>query len=284
MKLTLLVVVAALAAGCARPAYVVKSDVQAAFMRGEIAQLRETYFDMPIEEIEAANMAVSSDSLVFNSCTVVDYNRAGYITRTDVFKGKDSVHVSREEYFYDPSGTRMERAVSHNPIKRTYAATLYTYDSEGRLVHEADPIHGWRFDYGYDRRGYLRSRVDTTNLEAPLKTIYRYDRFGRLKTVKPTKGGGSKKKYSYHGDSAIPAVIRTGRTETDRYDERGNLTSLTATVVEERNKRGRVKSSFPVMLTAEYEYDPRGNWIRRVQLYKGEVQSVALRELEYWDE
>jgi hypothetical protein len=39
-----------------------------------------------------------------------------------------------------------------------------------------------------------------------------------------------------------------------------------------------------VTLTAEYDYDAHGNWIRRVQFYKGEVQSVAVREIEYYED
>jgi YD repeat-containing protein len=268
----LLVTIAAVAAGCARPAYVVRSDAEAAYIRGEIKQLRETVYDV-----------MDGDSLAVDTRTVVDYNRAGNITRTDVFKGADSIHISREEYLYDPSGERMESAVSHNPLRQTHRTVLYRYDEQGRLAQETDRAYGWHYDYAYDRHGYLRSIVDTTDLKAPLKTVYRYDRLGRLRVEKNVKGGGPKKRYTWHGNGNVIAEIRS-KTETDRYDERGDLVAMTAIVTQERNKRGRAKRSFPFTMTAEYEYDPQGNWIRRVQLYKGAAQRVTVREIDYWGE
>jgi YD repeat-containing protein len=241
-------------------------------MRGHVRQLRETVYD------------IAGDSPVVSAHTVVDYNRAGNISRTDIFKGPDSIHVSRLEYFYDPSGERMERAVDRNPLKHTFSTILYRYDDKGRLIDESDPINGGRYDYAYDRYGYLKTRIDTTNLESPQKTKYRYDRLGRLRVEKNVRGGGSTKRYAWHGDGEIIAEIRTGKTEIDRYDERGDLVTMTATVVEKRNRRGRITRTYPVTLTAGYEYDPVGNWIRRVQLFRGEVQNVAVREIDYWDE
>jgi YD repeat-containing protein len=271
MKTVLFITIAALAAGCARPAYVIKSDAEAAYMRGQIKQLTETVYD------------AVGDSLAVNTCTVVDYNRVGNITRTDVFKGADSIHVSREEYSYDPSGKRMESAVRHDPLRQTYNTVLYRYDEQGRLVQEIDRTYGWHYDYAYDRHGYLRSRVDTAHKESPLKTVYRYDRLGRLRVEKNVKGGGPKKRYTWHGNGETIAEIRS-KTEIDRYDERGNLVSMTAIVTEENNKKWWAKRTFPFTMTAEHEYDPRGNWIRRVQLYKGAAQTVAVREIDYWGE
>jgi YD repeat-containing protein len=178
----------------------------------------------------------------------------------------------------------MERAVERNPQKHTFSTIVYGHDENGRLISETDPLSGWRYDYAYDRHGYLRKRVDTTNLESPHKTKYRYDRLGRLRVEKNVRGGASTKRYSWHGEGNVIAEIRTGKTEIDRYDERGDLVTMTANVIEKRNRRGRVTHTFPVTLTAEYEYDPRGNWIRRVQLFNGEVQSVAVREIDYYQE
>ncbi len=271
--------IAALAGSCALPAYVVRSDAETAHMRGGVARLTETNFDFPADR---------PDSLELNSVTVLDYNRAGNITLTNVFKGTDSVHVSREEYFYDPSGRRMVRSVSHDPVKHSYNTSLYGYDAQERLINHSDEIFGWHVDYGYDRRGYLKKRVDTTNLKAPIVTRYRYDRLGRLRLEKAVRGGEPSKIYAYHGDTGMIAEIRTGKSDIDRYDERGNLVSSTAIVTRrsaEKTKRhplGRVVERMPVTITAEYEYDTLGNWIRRTQFYNGKRVGVAVREIDYY--
>jgi hypothetical protein len=262
---------AALAAGCARPAYVVKSDTEAARIRGRVIRIRETLFDVMDSRFEP------------NTHTVVEYNRAGNVTLTDTYKGPDSVYISRDEYIYDPSGTRMERHIRRDKLKNRFSETTYRYDAEGHLVREADGWHGWHADYTYDRHGYPRTRVDTT-LNIDEKIRYRYDRLGRLKSERYRRGNGPLKRYTYHGDSDMVAGIRLGRTETDRYDERGDLVVMTSEVIEDKNRRGKITKSFPVSLTAEYEHDSLGNWVRRTLLYKGEVQNVTWREIDYYDE
>jgi YD repeat-containing protein len=261
---------ATLTVGCSRPAYAVKSDAAKASMRGNVRQLTETVFD------------VTDDRQVMDSYTVVIYNRAGNVTLTDLYKGPDSVYVSRDEYHYDPTGERMERHLSRDKVRGRYTETIYRHDDAGRLVMETDAWHGWRAHYTYDRHGYPRARIDTTlNVDEEIR--YRYDRLGRLKSERYKKGNGPTKRYTYHGDGDVVAQMSLGQSNIDRYDERGELVSMTVNAIEKRNRRGRVTKSFPVTLTAVYEYDTHGNWVRRTLLYKGETQTVAVREYDYYD-
>ncbi len=273
-RLLLIVATVALAAGCARPVYVAKSDAETACMSGGVRQVRETLFDDP------ADPAALPDSLgEYDTFTVIDYNRAGNITLTEAFKGPDSVQITKEEYLYDPSGERLERSVSHNLARRGTITVLYGYDTQGRLASEVESNGFYRFDRTYDRRGYPRTQTtdDVDTGERHVIARYIYDRQGRLKRLK----GERREKYRYRPDGVI-AEVHAGRKAIDFYDEHGNLKTMTVKI-DRKNAGGRTFRRFSVTLSAEYEYDARGNWTRRVMFYRGQVQSVAVREIDYYD-
>ncbi len=269
---------ACLTAGCARPVYIAKSDARSACMRGNIAQVRETVFD---NHADQADPAALPDTLgAFDTYTVVDYNRAGNITRVESFKGRDSVQFSKEEYLYDPSGERLERAITYDLARRGTTTVLYNYDSQGRLTSEVESNGLYRFDRSYDRRGYpkTRSAVNADTGKRHVIARYVHDRHGRLKRLR----GERRQRYFYHPDGIV-AEIHQGRNAIDFHDEHGNLSAM-AVRIKRRNRRGRVFERFSVTLTAEYGLDARGNWIRRVMFYEGRVQSVAVREIDYYGE
>lgn len=263
--------------GCARPAYVVRSDAKEGYIRGHIVQVRETYIDNP------ADVYALPDSLgPYDTYTIIDYNHAGNIIRHNSFAGPDSVHTIKEEYLYDTTGNRMERTISYNPAKQSYDTTIYIYDEQGRLVRHTDEIWGWHVDYLYDRHGYLKMQVDTTyNRERPLITRYRYNGRGLLKTTK-SKTGKRIEKHSYHPNGTI-AEIRLRKTEIFRYNERGNLIEAISYITS-RKPSGRITDKWPATITAEYEYDAHGNWVRRMQFYQGQIVGMSLREIIYYDE
>ncbi|MDR1671360.1 MAG: hypothetical protein LBR57_02465 [Alistipes sp.] len=273
------ITLALLAAGCARPAYVVKSDAEGAYMQGRVAQIRETVFDFMYSGGQDATLLPDAPG-PGDTHTVVDYNRAGNVTLTEVFVGPDSVQTVREEYFYDPPGKRLERSVEHNLARHGTTTVLYNYDDSGKLISEVESNGFFRFDLTYDRHGYPKTRIDnSSDREKPLTlTRNTYNRQGRLKSRKD----GSRARFSYHPDGTI-ARIRTGKNSLDIYNTRGNLEAM-AIRVKRRDQKGRVFERFPMTLTAEYEYDARGNWVRRVQYFKDEVQSVAVREIDYYED
>jgi outer membrane murein-binding lipoprotein Lpp len=266
---------ASLAAGCARPAYVAKSDAGNAYIKGAVKQISETLYDNP------ADAAALPDTLgMFDTYTVVEYNRVGNIVGVNSFRGPDSVHFVREEFFYDPSGERLERAVEHDLARRGATTVLSGYDEEGKLTSETESNGLYRFDHRYDRRGYPKT-VWTESPETGKDVLvarYFYDRKGRLKRLR----GERRERYFYHPDGVI-ARIRGGRHSLDSYNDHGHLESM-AVRIDRKDRKGRTFERFSVTLTAEYDYDPHGNWIRRVQFYKGEVQSVAVREIEYYED
>ncbi len=272
MKRILTILTAALAAGCARPAYLAKSDVGNAWMSGSIERIRETLFDNPADPD-----ALPATLGQFDTYTVTDYNRAGNITLMESFRGPDSVLIAKEKYFYDPTGERLERALTHDLARRGVVAILYNYDEGGRLTTEIESNGLYRFDYRNNRRGYPKAQITDSPENGKRVVIqrYSYDAAGRLKRLR----GERDEKYRYHPGGVI-AEVRGGRSSLDSYNDHGDLEAM-AVRIDRKDRKGRTFERFEVTLTAEYEYDAHGNWIRRTMLYQGQVQSVAVREIDY---
>lgn len=276
MKRSLTILAAALAVGCARPPYVTKSDTADAYVKGRVAHIGETLFDNPAD----------TDSLPpvlgqFDTHTVVEYNRAGNVTRVDSFKGPDSMLITKEEYLYNPSGERLERALTYNPARNGAPITvIYEYDKQGRLTSEAESNGFYRYDHRYDRHGYPKAQT-TVSPESGKRVVtarYIYDREGRLKRQR----GERRQRYVYRPGGVV-SEIREGRSAINFHNDRGYLEAM-AVRIDRKDLKGRTFERFSVTLTADYEYDAHGNWIRRVMRYLGEVQSVALREIEYYNQ
>ncbi|MDR2890316.1 MAG: hypothetical protein LBV18_01725 [Alistipes sp.] len=274
MKPIVYIATVVLASGCARPAYVAKSDAAMAGMQGSPARVTEILYDSPTDA------SLLPDTLgMFDIRTEMLYNRAGNITRMVSFRGPDSLRVSEEVYFYDPSGERLERSETYDPASRGTIAVIYEYNSAGRLTREVESNGFYRFDYTYNDHGYPKTQ--TTDSESGRETViarYKYDAHGRLKRL----SGERREKYRYHSDGTL-AEVRSGRNSIDSYNKHGDLVSM-AVKINRRNRKGRVFDRVSVTLTAEYEYDARGNWTRREMFYLGSLQSVAVREITYHDE
>ncbi len=273
MKRATTILALILAAGCARPLYVAKSDAQNSGMRGGVAQVRETLFDNVRD-----TLALPQTLDEFDVCTVIDYSRAGNITKLESFRGPDSLQFVREEYFYEPSskGERMVRSEAHNLAKNSVRVLEYGYDEWGNLVSEIERTGSYRTGFRNDRKGYPKSETSFVTGEEgkASRTRYRYDRRGLLISAKGGKNPA--KRYTYRPDGTV-ARIETGKDVVDVYDANGSLVESTNII-----KRGRER--FRMSITARYEYDARGNWNKRTMYYEGQPQSVAVREIDYYED
>jgi hypothetical protein len=229
--------------------------------------MSEIFFDNPAD---ASTLPQSLGK--FDTRTEISYNPAGNITLMESLRGPDSVQTLLDEFYYDPSGRRMLRSESHNLARHSMRVLEYNYDSRGNLVSESEKTGSYSTVFRYDGRGYPKREISTVaGEEGSTMTRYAYDRRGRLKT---SRGGGPTVRYLYRPDGSL-AEVRTGKDLTETYGAEGNLERSTNMV-----KSG--KNSFPASITATYEYDRHGNWLKRIQYYEGRVISVTVRKIDYY--
>lgn len=292
--------------GCARPLYIAKSDAEEAWMSEGVRQIREMTF---LHRHETNNLPENYPNTFFDTIPktfpdtldrsilskVTHYNRQGNITFVQLYKGYDTIRRGRtEEYFYDPSGKRLERILLNSLeyrgrivmeyLTRPYYryTILCNYDDRGRLLSEIVQDRQYRWDFHYDSRDYPVAEIYSFDHNKNKQSIihYSYDAKGRLKRIR----GGRDEKYSYHSNGVLAKIREKSYMKTIKYyNENGDLEAEIERIVRKSNK-GRTSKRSVNIANYRYEYDERGNWIRQTILYDGQIFTVTLRRISYWDE
>jgi RHS repeat-associated protein/uncharacterized repeat protein (TIGR01451 family) len=168
---------------------------------------------------------------------------------TDTVNGSPAVI---ESFHYNPDGTKQADALGFDLTVLPTKATTYTYDANGNLASETDPL-GRTTSYSYDNLGLPRSL--TRPLPAPTghaptgstasnTTSYLYDDFGRLIEIDEPLGRVTKYVYDNNGNKSS-ATDPNGNTTTYQYDALNRL----------------ILTTFPTKpaTTESRTYDFRGN-------------------------
>ncbi len=105
----------------------------------------------------------------------------------------------------------------------------------------------------------IEQTIYTKEGEVEKKILHKYDEHGSTIETKHLDANG---------------IVQKVDTNTIQYDEAGNITLY-------NNRRWRHDKR---QETRRYEYDSRGNWIKRVELYKDIPTEIMVREINYFDD
>ena len=150
---------------------------------------------------------------------------------TDTVNGSPAVV---ESFHFNADGTKQADAPGFDLSAVPGKATTYTYDANGSLASETDPL-GRVTSYNYDNLGLLRSvtrplpaPTGGLALAAPVSntTTYLYDDFGRLLEIDEPLGRVTKYTYDNNGNRTSE-TDPNGNTTTFKYDALNRLTLTT---------------------------------------------------------
>ncbi len=213
-------------------------------------------------------------------------------------KWKEQKRELFSESSYDTKGNRVELSIYTNgyPMKRVYSHDAkgnlaevnyyefgtrpfgkeeYIYNDTGQLVGKR-VSNGIRVKYEYDSKGNKISETveDLAKDEGPRlvaltdKTIYKYDEMGNLIEAAYFKSDGTKGTHSiFKAHKIVHEYDGKGvQTGTFHYDSDGRLIQKWVRK-SEGNKVSTEYTDSSGMLKSKsvsaYEYDSRGNWIKR---------------------
>jgi hypothetical protein len=122
-----------------------------------------------------------------------------------------------------------------------------------------------------------------------------FDKYGELSTINKyeyTVDGLSKgTTYSKSGEilSSFENIYLNGQLESQtEKDDKGEIVAVSKykrntnnDVIETVYTNLRINSGST--LSFDYEYDNAGNWIKKTQVYNGEIMGIILRNIEYFD-
>lgn len=275
MKKTILILLIPLLAGCASVSRRsgMPTDLENSNLNGPVKTITETSVDM-------LNSTGPMPEGAYDTLTEIRYNTAGNMTLLETSNGPGAPGIVRDEYEYDPTGKIITNSVSFKSSNRTYKEYMYKYDRRGRVIEETDHNNSYTIYNKYNSLGQIRQRRTAFNDPSgePVADTTRY-KYSQGKLRKVTEGSRSRT-YHYASGGQL-SEIRYSDGQKDRFDTHGNLIEMTMPVVVQPQGE---KEGYTIVtsISAVYEYDPRGNWIKRTQYYEGRPINVTTRTIEYY--
>ena len=176
-----------------------------------------------------------------------------YDNANRLLKSTNSLSGIGSEYTYFPSGN-IKSLVQYNGTKATDSIS-YEYNRNGFRTAEK----GINYDkvYTYDNQNRLYQAFD-----GGLLSVYNYDDFGNIKTVRSFAGTvGSVTNYAYDGNNRLTARFVDGIKTEYAYDRQGNLVlekDKIGSKAYQYNGFNRLTGVYGNNLEAKYTYDHMG--------------------------
>lgn len=209
----------------------------------------------------------------------------------EIFYGWDGSRTGKLLNTYDDAG-HLLTATSYNEDDSISWKIVATYDTKGNKIEWVQHLTGilrYRVTYNYDDRNRIIEQetfeynkppnLRTSHAPVPGKIIYTYNDTKRTKEIETYKEDGSlKDKMIYLMDErgnevewkTFNADGSTKNTEIHWYDN------------------GKLLRTLSGIATAKFEYDSKGNWIKKVRLIQPadaaepEAYSAEYREITYY--
>lgn len=217
--------------------------------------------------------------------------------KTNLYTGKTE-YTNKIEYKYDDKGNQIEKTVyySDESLDTKYE---FKYDNNGRIIDEPhyyfSPKLSDKYELMYDTNGRI-----VTEPKLSQKYIYDYDDRGnkKEKTYKyffPDRKEDPDRYTNHWGYNDKNQCVeysshsRYGKNEWDnsttyKYNDQGkiieeNAVSSKKIFNEEKNNYDTSDNT----ITTKYEYDNRGNWIKKITYENGILlKHMIEREIEYF--
>lgn len=160
-------------------------------------------------------------------------------------------YAAKTLHTYDAQGNRIE-TISYGPDGSLLDKTLYTYDGRGNLTEAVSESSGYinRTGYTYDDRGKLTEEtVYGPGGDIKVESVHIYDAQGRkIQTID--------KDPAHDPGLGIDKVVTT-------YDTKGNIIEMTTYYTRRAGDEEERPVSLPNKRVYTYEFDARGNWVKR---------------------
>jgi hypothetical protein len=244
----LLVMIIALAcsSGIAKP----ETDLAGANLKGKVSRIQKT--------IHNANSKLCCPASEKNDCkqSIYVYNEKGFITESSNLDIDGDIQET-SKYIYD---------------RNDLCTEIDKYSGDQLTGRELNT---------YDGVNLVETRVFDKNGEISNINKYEYTNYGLSKGTVYSKTG------------VLLSSFENGylNGQLDSQTEKDDKGEIVAVTKYKRNTNNDVietvytnnKINSVSVLTFDYEYDNEGNWIKKTQVYEGEIMGIILRNIDYFN-
>jgi hypothetical protein len=201
--------------------------------------------------------------------------------------GSSKRSTSKNVFKYDDKGNRLE--LVNYAGDRINSTVRSTYDADGKLIKEetvsgdgtVDLISEIKTDAKGNKVEQQDKRQNSSTILFNYKYLYKYDEKGQEIERTAFRGNGTFLfRYSFiyddNGNRIEWVQVASDSSVTAKviykYDDKNNLIEES-----EYEKGNKLKAAY----TYTYEFDKKGNWIRRTKLQKNSPVEIKERQISY---
>ncbi len=220
---------------------------------------------------------------------VYAYDEKGNVSQATFYKAGDTL-LKKDTYKYDENGNEIEKDEEENAPVKKVAKHYYPYDANGNKVKEnvftsggsLNQAHAWK----YDMNGRMVEEDNFTNKGTPQdKFVYKYD-----------DQGNNLECDAYHADGSLSSKqtfkynLKGLKIEEDDYNFEGKLVKYYTYGYDDKGNEKEYKmfniygndKQMDIADTYLFEYDKKGNWIKKTDLKIDGAIVLTEREIMYY--
>ena len=255
-----------------------QNDVKWQEATGNVKSIRTTGY----EATEKFGEISEGDVLYDDVNNVIEFNKDGYITEISIFT--HSGNLSQKHVYvydgdgkvtkinkYDGDGDEIGRIVyTYNENKK--ATKIVDYEKSGKVISTQEM--GW--DGGHVTKNQYISEYSKGDY-----SMNEYKGNTLVKSVVYDKDGKPTGEYTEYENDKMKKIVTKDFTITLTYNDKGYCSSIV-------NGKFYTINSFHwekgESYTYDYEYDNKGNWVRKVERKKNSQKAtrIFIREIEYY--
>lgn len=256
-----------------------QNDLKWQEVSGKVKSIRTTGYNAKEKFGEISEGDVLYDESINN---LIEFNKDGNITEISYFDqegdlAKKSIFVFNDEgkvskvNTYDGDGDEIGRTIYTYNEDNNVTMIVY-YDKDGNIDYtqqmewDGDKCIKQQFLNEYSDGGYNMNEYKGDHL---VKSVI-YDKTGK-------KTG----EYTEYENDKMTKIVKPEFTVSLTYNDKGLCTSIENGIIYNTNS---YMFSEGDSFIYEYEYDDKGNWIRKVEKVKNSMKAkrIFVREIEYY--
>ena len=255
-----------------------QNDVKWQEAIGNVKSIRTTGY----EATEKFGEISEGDVLYDDVNNVIEFNKDGYITEISIFTHNGNLS-QKNVYVYDGDG-KVTKINKYDGDGDENGRVVYTYNENKKVTKIVDyeksgkVISTQKMDWDGDhvtKNQYISeySKGDYSMNEYKGNTL--------VKSVVYDKDGKPTGQYTEYENDKMKKIVTKDFTITLTYNDKGYCSSIVNGKLYTINSFHWEKGE---SYTYDYEYDNKGNWVRKVERKKSSQKAtrIFIREIEYY--
>lgn len=256
-----------------------KNDLARQEASGNVKSIRTTGY----EAIEKFGEICEGDVLYGEDInSIIAFNQEGYITETSYFNHSGNLE-KKSVYVFDSDG-KVTKINNYDGDGDVIGRTVYTYNKDGKTTkmvnYDKSGKINYTLKYEWDGDKCIKSQFISEYTKGDY-SINEFNGNSLVKSVVYDKNGEKTgESFEYENDK-ITKIVYSEYAISLTYNDKGLCTSIVNGQLYNTNSYHGAEGESYIY---EYEYDNKGNWIRKVEKNKQskKPERIFVREIEYY--